>query len=410
MSLESIKLKISGITDGGLNTAYEMREVLTDMTNTLSGGTSSSTLDEVTTQGNTTTNTINVSGLTTEYIQMDIAPSGTTPTTGLLQWNPIDDTLDIYADGVTYQVGQEISPLVSNKSGSPITNGTPVMFVGTQGNTGRILIAPAIADGSIISSYILGIMTEDIANNEDGHATWFGKIRDLNTTGSLYGETWNDGDLLYVSPFTAGWLTNIKPEAPNLQIFMGVVINAHVNSGDIFTRTSWRGKITDLDDVNGTALTTDGQLLVWDNARQVHDFTHNINDYALLSGVTTIQTVKITLTSGDTKNIGTTPIVAVPAQGVGTVINAISAFAVLTWNSVAFDSNPLIISSATSGLDQFTVNSFLDSVATNHKKMVAQSIDNNIEVNTALEISGVDSVASGDSVVDIYVTYNIVTL
>ena len=261
------------------------------------------TLDNVTTAGNTTTNIIDVSGMTTEYVGFTTVQHVTVnPSPGHVHWNEDEDTLEVHANGVTYQLGQEIAPLVRNQSGSLITNGTPVMFVGTQGNTGRILIAPAIADGSIPSSFILGVTTQDIANNADGHATWFGKIRDLNTTGSLYGETWNDSDILYVSPTTAGYLTNIKPEAPFPQIFMGVVINAHATSGDIFTRPSWRGKMTDLDDVNGTALTTDGQLVIWNNATQVFDFTHNINDYAVLSGVTTPTLDEVTTTGNTTTN------------------------------------------------------------------------------------------------------------
>jgi len=39
MSINTIKLKISGITNGGLNTAFEMRDVLTDITDTFSGAT-----------------------------------------------------------------------------------------------------------------------------------------------------------------------------------------------------------------------------------------------------------------------------------------------------------------------------------------------------------------------------------
>ena len=217
--------------------------------------------------------------LNVNSIQFDTTPNILTSNPGLLQWNSTDDTADLIANGVTYQLGQEIAPLVRNTTGLTITNGTPVMFAGTLGASGRVLITPAIADGSIPSSYVLGTTTEDILNNQDGHVTWFGKVRDIDTTGTPYGEVWTDSDILYVSPITAGYLTNVKPEAPDEQIFIGVVINSHGTNGTLFVRPSWRGKITDLDDVNGTALTTTGQIMVWDQTNKYFDFTSNISDF-----------------------------------------------------------------------------------------------------------------------------------
>ena len=222
-------------------------------------------------------------GLDASSVQFDTAATPLADSPGLLQWNVDEDTLDLSANGVTYQIGQETSPLVRNATGVLIPNGTPVKFAGTLGASGRVLITPAIADGVIPSSYILGLTTEDIANGEDGHVTWFGKIRGLDTTGTPYGEVWADSDILYVSPTTAGHLTNIPPEAPAPQIFIGVVINAHASVGAIFTRPSWRGKLNDLEDVNGTPLITSGQLLVWDQPNQYFDFTSNISDFALSS-------------------------------------------------------------------------------------------------------------------------------
>jgi hypothetical protein len=257
-------------------------------------------------------------GLNTEYVQIDTAATPIADVAGLLQWNASEDTLDLSANGVTYQLGQEISPLVRNATGVTITNGTPVMFSGTLGASGRVLITPAIADGSIPSSYILGTATQDIVNGADGHVTWFGKVRHIDTTGTPYGEVWADQDILYVSPVTAGYLTNVKPSAPDAQIFIGVVINAHATTGTYFVRPSWRGKITDLDDVNGTPLTTNGQILVWNQTSGYFDPTENINDYqtkyvgytvAGLAGLSPVTGDREYVTDGSvvaTGNFGTT--------------------------------------------------------------------------------------------------------
>jgi hypothetical protein len=187
--------------------------------------------------------------------------------------------MDLQSGGVTYQLGQEIAPLVRNITGNTIANGTPVRFAGSLGASGRILIAPAIADGSTPSSYILGVTTEEINNNSNGHVTWFGKVRGIPTNGSNYGQTWIDGDLIYVSEVTAGFLTNVKPEAPNAQIFVGVVVNSSPSNGTLFVRPSWRGLFIDLEDVNGPANTT-GQIPVWNDTLGVFEFSENILKYS----------------------------------------------------------------------------------------------------------------------------------
>lgn len=279
--------------------------------------------------------------------QFDIA-AGVVVSQGEIAWNADEDTLDIgMGNGVVLQTGQELVPLYKNQTGSTITNGTPVMFAGALGASGRILIQPAIADGTITASYIIGMATEDILNGTDGHVTWFGKIRGIDTSGTPYGEVWADGDVLYVSPTTDGYLTKIKPSAPNLVIEVAAVVNAHVSTGTLFCRPTWLGKIQDMSDVNGTPLTTDGQFLVWDNTNQYFDATININDYAKLTDVAQDITANSFITDGGTSSdfvkgdgsldsntyltsyTETDPIVGaingiVKADGAGTISSAIS--------------------------------------------------------------------------------------
>ena len=239
---------------------------------------------------------LGVNGLIAQSVQV----SGGIGAEGTLTWNAQEATMDLQSGGVTYQIGQEIAPLVRNSTGVTITNGTPVRFSGTLGNSGRILIAPAIADGTIPSSYILGVATEDIINGADGHITWFGKVRGIDTSGTPYGQVWADGDIIYVSATTAGWLTNVKPQAPSLQIFIGAVVNAHSSNGTLFTRPSWRSSLEDLDDVNGTPATVSGQILVWDNDLKVFDFTDNINEYAKLTNQIIVTQANVATTLGGT--------------------------------------------------------------------------------------------------------------
>jgi hypothetical protein len=212
-------------------------------------------------------------------IKYDTSPTTPVNEVGSTQWNANEDTLDVHGTNITYQIGQELSPLYKNQTGASIPNGKPVMFDGALGASGRIKVKLAIADGTIPPHYTVGITTEAIADAADGHVTWFGKVRGIDTTGAPYGETWNDGDILYISPTTPGGLTKIKPNTPDLIITIAVVLNAHAVQGTLFVRPTWGFSLRDLDDVNGTPLNTTGQFPVYDDALGMFDFNYNINDY-----------------------------------------------------------------------------------------------------------------------------------
>jgi len=80
-------------------------------------------------------------------------------------------------------------------------------------------------------------MTHDLPDSgEKGYCTTFGFVRDLNTTGTPYGETWVEGDILYASPSVAGGLTKVKPTAPNNVIIMAAVTTVSATEGVIFVR------------------------------------------------------------------------------------------------------------------------------------------------------------------------------
>lgn len=220
----------------------------------------------------------------TGYIEFDTAHTPVTNAEGLLQWNSQDGTLDLGMSGgdITLQIGQEIFEYVKNQTGATLTNGKPVAFDGNVGASGRRRAAYAIADGTYLPQHTMGILTQDIANGSDGYVTRFGKVRGIDTTGTPYGETWAAGDVIYVSPTTAGNLTNVAPDAPDYAMEVGTVVNVHAVQGEIFVTVSSNHRIIDAADVDGTPLTTSGQILVWDNANGYFDPTVNINDYQLI--------------------------------------------------------------------------------------------------------------------------------
>lgn len=185
-----------------------------------------------------------------------------------VQWNQDDGTLDVgLYGGSVLQVGQELMYYAKNTSGSTIANGTPVMFTGTVGSSGKLTFGPAVADGSVLADYMMGVATQDIADNAFGYVTSFGLVRGFNTTGAPYGEVWADGDLLYFDPATPGTWTNVQPQAPNIDVPVAVVVNAGSGgSGSIFVRMTVAESLARLQDVyiNGTGTPNDFDVLLYD--------------------------------------------------------------------------------------------------------------------------------------------------
>jgi hypothetical protein len=198
-------------------------------------------------------------------ISFDTTPTSAPTAEGSLSWNSSDGTLDLVMRGgnVVQQIGEEQYYTVRNQTGSTIANGTPVMANGVTAGSGRITVTPAIANGSIDELRFIGLTTESITNGINGYVTSFGYVRGLDTRGTPYGETWAEGDVIYVSPTTAGYLTNVEPTAPNLKIVVAIVITRNQTSGVLLVRPTAYPHITHLSDVNISSPTS-GNLLIYD--------------------------------------------------------------------------------------------------------------------------------------------------
>ena len=222
---------------------------------------------------------------------------------GLMQWNETDGTLDLTLQGgtVTQQIGQELLVKCRNDSDAPIENGTPVYISGRQGNRPKIFPARSDVHGT---AYVFGVATENIADNSDGYVTTFGYVRQIKTNYSgtgVWGSTWQESDNLYVSKTISGQLTNVEPDPPHHSDVVGQVgVVGSAGVGSIFINIRHHTAIEELSDVNGTPLTTNGQLMVWDNDSGYFDFDYNINDYATTGDLSSYATIDyVTGISGD---------------------------------------------------------------------------------------------------------------
>jgi hypothetical protein len=215
-------------------------------------------------------------GLLTGNLEFDTTPTNIPTAAGSMVWNDTDGTLDLKLKGgnVTLQVGQEQVVRAVNKTATNITllqaNYQAVRVTGAQGQ--RLKVDLALATNDLLSAETIGLVTETIANNQEGFITTSGLVRGINTTGSLQGQTWIDGDILYLSPTTAGNLTNIKPVAPNHLIIIGYVVHAHITQGTIFVKVDNGYELNELHNVlingslaNNDALIYDSTALLWKN-------------------------------------------------------------------------------------------------------------------------------------------------
>ena len=179
---------------------------------------------------------------------------------GQLAWNTDEQTLDLgKGGGVVLQIGSEILMLCRNSTGSEIANGTAVRFAGTVGNSGRLLVAPMVADGTLPSYVFFGVTTEAIAPGEDGFVATFGKVRHVNTL------LFEEGDILWCDPANPGGFTRTEPTAPNLKLPVAAVISK-ANNGILMVRSNVGQRLQDLHDVEANGSKTDGDVLEYDSA------------------------------------------------------------------------------------------------------------------------------------------------
>lgn len=221
-------------------------------------------------------------------IDFDITQPVTPNVEGRLTWNTTDGTLNLGLKGgnVTLQVGQEEVVRVVNKTGADLLESEyKVVRVRTQAEGGaqgqRLAVVNALSTNDLNSATTLGVVTENIAQNQEGFITTFGFVNGINTSGTLQGENWDDGDILYLSPTVSGGLTKVRPTAPDHMVIMGYVVYAHNSQGKIFVKVDNGYELDELHNIHiyentlvGNAKTTGGSTLyysgsVWTNNENV---------------------------------------------------------------------------------------------------------------------------------------------
>lgn len=204
----------------------------------------------------------------------------TSPTNSIatqrLQWSDTEGTLALGLKGgkTAAHLGLDHLTRIVNKTGADLLRTEyRVIRAGNSQGVNRMSGVLAQANTEPNSTDVLGIVCENISNNQEGFIMTWGEVSGIDTTGAAYGETganeWNEGDTLYLSPSTyggkAGALTKIKPKAPDHLVIIGYVTSKNANNGRILVhvQTSW--ETGELHDVQfGTSMPLAGSLLIRD--------------------------------------------------------------------------------------------------------------------------------------------------
>jgi hypothetical protein len=125
-------------------------------------------------------------------------------------------------------IGQDVQFKVINNTGSTIANGSPVYI--TSSSSGQTYPNIALAKADVVStSAVIGLTNGAITNGSIGYVTAAGVIDGVNTG------TFTVGQVLYLSPYSAGQLMNTVPPT-GLTIQVGVVTYVDSSAGKIYVK------------------------------------------------------------------------------------------------------------------------------------------------------------------------------
>ena len=205
---------------------------------------------------------------TFDKIQLDVAADSTL-TQGQIGWNNTEGTVDIaLTNSVVAHVGEHQLFRIRNETGDVLYKGQ-LVYADTVHANGLIEPQLFVADGSIREIRFLGVVLENINNNNNGYVVSFGHIEQMDLDGSASNfavgdETWVAGDILYAHPTVPGKLTNVSPKH---DIWVAIILDVGNGNGNgrMFVRPTSYGHLDDVHDVNVSGV-VDGQFLVYNSA------------------------------------------------------------------------------------------------------------------------------------------------
>lgn len=163
-------------------------------------------------------------------------------------------TYDVDNDGIV-DSSEKMMTIGRNSTGGILHQGTIVYISGSTGNRPNFSKAQANAESTSAGTF--GVVVNDIANNSDGYVCTIGTLHNLDTRTSATNPFTDvklaDGDTIYLHPTIAGYVTNVKPSAPNHLVYVGKVIRTTAQNGTIVYRIQNGYELKEIHDVQANS-------------------------------------------------------------------------------------------------------------------------------------------------------------
>ena len=310
-----------------------------------------------------------------QYIEFDTSTSFAV-SVGRLTWDLVHGTLNLGLIGgnADLLLGQREVVYCFNNSAATILKGKVVQVTGASGQ--RLTIDLAQADSDLNSLTVLGVALEDVSVNSSGFVATDGMVNNVNTQG------FTDGQIVYLSPVSAGELTPTKPIAPQHLVQIGYVVKGgSVGGGSIYTKVQNGYELGELHDVktSSSASIANNEVIAWNTSAGV--FTNSTVLLDVQASVSALN-VQIASVSADTSALSA-QIAAVSA------LTSVNAAAITSTNAVvsALDVRVGLVSAATS----------VNAAAITSANVVIAAVSALTSVN-AVQIAAVSALTSANAV------------
>jgi hypothetical protein len=196
-----------------------------------------------------------------DAVQFATAPT-TTEGVAKAVWDTTNSCLSIGLNSsVTSFVGTDLHVKVYNPTASTMTVMQVVRQSGASGN--RLNVQLALGDSDTNSATSIGVIAQTITSHAEGFIQMAGLLQGVNTN------AFEEGDTLWLSPTTAGLITNVRPTAPDHSVRIGYCIKKAVGAGIILIDILNGFEIGELHDVVITEPVSDNSFLTYDTASSV---------------------------------------------------------------------------------------------------------------------------------------------
>ena len=257
--------------------------------------------------------------------------------------NPTGTTAD-YIDGTgglqafpTLTSADKMVTVGRNSTGSTLYAGTIIYILGSTGNRPNYVRAQANTEATSAGTF--GVIQADIPNNSDGNAVIIGTLSNLDTrsvaTHPFTTDTLVDGDTIYLSPTNAGYITRVKPSAPNHIVYIGKVVRTSPTNGTIVYRIQNGYELEELHNVaissvaNNDLIQYDSATLLWKNESLS---SAGIQPTITPGALTKTDDTNVTLTLGGSPSTALLQATSLTLGWTGTLADSRIASA-STWNS-----------------------------------------------------------------------------